>query len=133
MNICKILCINKAGENLRKIVVGLLMILIVLNTSCGKSNHFSAHELAGSETITKLSEKISSKEDALKYFSEWLTIETNFTEKDNGIDSIEKYRDYFEIKLKTSIIINGRTDGYRGYRDYVITKDGYLKGYYYSK
>lgn len=118
---------------MRKIVVGLLIILIVLNTSCGKSNHFSTHELAGSETITRFSEKISSKEDALKYFSEWLKTETNFTEKDNGIDSIEKYRDYFEIRLKTSIIINGRKDGYMGYRDYVITEDGYLKGYYYSK
>lgn len=89
--------------------------------------------MAGFETITTLSEKIESKEEALKYFNEWLTEKTNFSDKDNGIDSIEKYKDYYEIKLKTSIIINGRTSGYMGYRDYVVTKDGYLKGYYYSK
>lgn len=118
---------------MRKILVWLLIILSVLNTSCSKSKHFSTYEPGSSETITKLCGEISSKEDALKYFNEWLTTETNFTDKDNGIDSIEKYRDYYEIRLKTSIIINGRTAGYMGYRDYVITKNGYLKGYYYSK
>jgi hypothetical protein len=117
----------------RKMLVWLLITLSALNTSCSKNKHFSTYEPGSFEIINKLCGEISSKEDAIKYFNEWLTTETNFTDKDNGIDCIEKYRDYYEIRLKTSIIINGRKEGYMGYRDYVITKDGYLKGYYYSK
>jgi hypothetical protein len=112
----------------------LLIILIILSVlAYNKHKHFSTSGVTGSETITRLCEKISSKEDALKYFNEWLTKETSFSESDNYVHSIVKYKGYYEINLKTSIIINGRTTGYMGYSNYVVTKDGYLKGYYYIK
>ena len=122
---------------MRKIFSVLLIILIILGVlTYRRHKHFSTSEVTGYENIIRLSEKINSKDEALKYFNEWLTKETNFNNKDNGIDSIKKYRSYYEIKLKTSIVINSRPAvgyAYLGYRDYVLTKDGYLKGYYYSK
>lgn len=119
---------------MRKVFAVLLIILIILSVfGYRKQKHFSTAKYRGSETITRLCEKISSKEDALKYFNEWLTKETSFSESDNYIQSIVKYRGYYEIELKTSITINGRTTGYMGYCYYVVTKDGYLEGYYINK
>jgi hypothetical protein len=122
---------------MKKIFAVLLIILMILGIlTYRRHRHFSTSEVAGYESIIRLSEKINSKNEALEYFSEWLTKETNFNNKDNGIESINKYRGYYEIKLKISIIINSRPAAgyaYLGYRDYVVTKDGYLKGYYYSK
>lgn len=125
------------GRIMRKIFAVLLILLIILAVlTYSRHKHFSISQVAGYENIIRLSERINSKDEALKYFNEWLIKDTNFNNKDNGIDSIKKYRGYYEIKLKTSIIINSRPAAgyaYLGYRDYVVTKDGYLKGYYYSK
>lgn len=121
---------------MRKVFIILLIIVIAFVALAYRKHrlrHFSTSRFTTSDVVTKLTEEVKSKEEALKYFSEWLREETNYSDKDNGIDSIVKYRGYYEIRLKTSIIINGTTPDSIGYMYYVVTKDGYLNGYLYSK
>jgi len=85
------------------------------------------------EVITNFDIEVNSKKEALRIFKEWLLDNTDYTNKNNNIVSIEKYRGYYEIRLEIAANINGRFDGVMGYKYYVITKNGDLKGYYMSK
>jgi hypothetical protein len=117
-----------------KFIIKLLMIITCLSlVACSESKHFAENEMVVLVDITDFNQEINTKEKAKEIIFEWLENETNFDFTDNGIDNINRHKDYYEIRLKTSININGRESGVIGYRDYVMTIDGKLKGCYYSK
>jgi hypothetical protein len=115
------------------LIIVVIIIIVMFSTFYRRGRHFSTFEMAYSETITRLTDKVSSKEEALEYFNKWLVEETDYNGKNNTIERVESYRGYYEIKIEIAITINGRIEGNIGYSMYVVTKDGYLKGYALSK
>ncbi len=110
-----------------------VILLVILSVPTNRKKHFSMNKMAVCDDVANFNVEINSTKEALSIFNEWLINNSDYNNDNNGITSIERYRGNYEISLETSIIINGRTTGVMGYRDYVVTKDGNLKGYYISK
>ena len=114
------------------LIVVLIIVMIIVPSS--RDSHFSTHKMAICDgVITNFDIEVNSKKEALSIFKEWLVDNTDYTNENNNIVSIEEYRDYYEIRLEIAANINGRFDGVMGYKYYVITKNGDLQGYYMSK
>ncbi len=113
-----------------KIILLLLGILLI----AGCTNRDIIIPSSGSPQLIKdLGIQVTSVEVAKETLSNWLKSETNFDSTSNKIELVDEYTDYFNLRLTTSITINGRESGIMGYRDYKLKKDGTLFGYYYSK
>ena len=85
------------------------------------------------QLIKEFGQNIASKEDAAYLLNEWLNAETDFNSQNNKIESVDNAGGSYILKLSTAARINGITKGVMGYRDYKISPDGKLFGYYYSK
>ncbi len=115
---------------MKKILLLIFGVLII--TGCTQRN-IVIPDNGSPQLIMDLGSSITSVEVAKEKLSNWLKSETNFDTNSNKIEFIDEYTGYFNIRLTTSIIINDRDSGIRGYRDYRLDKDGKLFGYYYSK
>ncbi|MBI4547621.1 MAG: DUF1579 family protein [Ignavibacteriae bacterium] len=71
--------------------------------------------------------------EAKKLLMNWLSEETDFNPQNNKVEAIDEYPTHFNLRLTTSIRIEGRTSGVLGYSIYKISKDGKLYGYCFSK
>ena len=85
------------------------------------------------ELIRDFNQNVNSKGDAINLLQNWLNDETDFDSKTNKIGGVDDYSDYYILRLTTATRIEGRERGVLGYRDYKISRDGKLYGYYYSK
>jgi len=110
----------------------LLFFGILLITGCARHNIIIPNN-GSPQLITDLNILVNSPEGAEETLSQWLMSETNFNSTSNKIELVDEYDKYFNLRLTTSIIINGRESGIMGFRDYKLDKDGKLFGYYYYK
>jgi len=85
------------------------------------------------ELVHEYSTKIQSADAAKTLFQLWLNSNTDFNAVDNKIESVDTYPGYYVLQLTTAVSISGRESGVLGYRDYKITSDGKIYGYYYPK
>ena len=115
---------------MKKILLLIFGILII--TGCTQRN-IIIPDSGSAQLIADLGVQVTSVEAAKETLSNWLKSETNFDSNSNKIEFVDEYADYFNIRLTTSITINGRDSGIMGYQDYKLDKDGKLFGYYYSK
>lgn len=115
---------------MKKILLLIFGILII--TGCTQRN-IVIPDTGSTQLIRDLGVQVTSVEVAKKTLSDWLKSETNFNSNSNKIEFVDEYTNYFNLRLTTSITINGRDSGIMGYRDYKLDKDGKLFGYYYSK
>ena len=108
------------------------MIAMILIVGC-TSRTIIIPKNASSELIKEFNQKINSREDAKNLLQNWLYDETDFDPENNKIEYVDEYPDYYNLRLTTTIKIKGRVSGVIGYRDYKVSRDGKLYGYYYSK
>lgn len=106
----------------------LIVLMVLFVVGCGSQTNSGSLQL-----IKDFGLDVVSKEDATYLLNKWLSAETNFNPQDNKIESIDKIDDSYILKLSTAVKINGIATGIVGYRDYKISSDGKLFGYYYSK
>lgn len=125
---------------MKKIIIGFVCAIVVVliftiadGVKNDSSSNFSTHEMAIRDDITEFEVEVDSEEQAFDVIEMWLMNNTDFTRENNEIVTVEQLNDYFEIRLEKAVTIHGRVDGIMGYRDYVITRDGELKGYYMLK
>jgi hypothetical protein len=85
------------------------------------------------ELLHEYSTQINSEDSAKTLFQLWLNSDTDFNAVSNKIESVDQYSGYYVLQLTTAVNISGRESGVLGYRDYKLTSDGKIYGYYYSK
>lgn len=103
--------------------------MIILIVGCSRS----IDTQSSPQLIKEFNKNIDSKQEAINLLQNWLDTETDFNSNNNKIENVDEYSKYYNLRLTTSIKINGIESGIIGYRDYRISKDGKLYGYYYSK
>ena len=109
-----------------------LVFMIFLLSGC-TTKTINIPQNSTTELVHEYSIKIESEEAARTLFRLWLNSNTDFNAVDNKIESVDKYPGYYVLRLTTTVSISGRESGVLGYRDYKLTSDGKIHGYYYSK
>lgn len=82
--------------------------------------------------ITDFKQPIANKEKAKEFLNTWIHGEYTTKEIESSkIEKIDEYSDYFILQLTEAL--RPPKDTHIGFRDYKLTKDGKLYGFYYPK
>lgn len=118
------------------VIIGFMLLFFVwqfTKNTTGDVLRFDGNTHSFTVEITTLKDQCDHREAATAAFKDWLDEHTNYTGTANTIERFEELSERYEIELSISLTIDGRTEGYIGFKDYILTKDGKLFGVAYSK